>query len=103
MALSSSNARGTLTGAGTQDTIRTAAGTEFHEVKFINISGGNVTLKVWIGGVADVNLITPKPITMTADKVNMVVVRTKLGNTEVIKAEAGAGASIVWTDSMDLL
>jgi len=102
MAVSSDIAgQGTLTGAGTQDTVRTATGTEYHVVTFTNYSGNTVTLDVWVNGTADQNLIGPPDIDMLTKET--VVFNIKLGNGDTIRAEASAANSIVYTDEMDVL
>lgn len=101
MAVSSDIAQGTLTGSGTQDTVRTAAGTEYHVVTFLNYSGSTCTIDVWLNGVANQNRITPPALSLATKE--SLVIYVKLGSGDTIRAEASASASIAWTDEMDLL
>lgn len=93
--------QGTLTGAATQDTIRTGTGTEYHVFTFTNYSGSTVTLDLWVNGVADQNRVAPPGLSLLTNEV--LVLRQKLGSGDTMRAEASAATSIAWTDEMDLL
>ncbi len=101
MGLSSDVAQGTLTGAATQDTVRTATATaEAHTITYVNRHASTQTLKLWVNGVADQNRITGGDITLAT--LEFAVVHYKLGSGDTIRAEASAATAIYWTDEMDL-
>ena len=94
-------AQGTLTGAGTQDTIRTGASTEYVIATFTNYSGSTVTLDLWVNGVADQNRVAPPDMQMLTKET--IVLRQKLGNGDTLRAEASAATAIVYTIELDSL
>ena len=94
MALSQGNDEGTLTGAATQDTIRTSGGNETVWVQFRNYSGASVTLYVWVGdGVAEEDRVYNASLPAGE---SVFFCRVHIANTQFIKAEASAANSIVW-------
>ena len=102
MAISSSIAgQGTLTGTGTQDTIRTATGTEYHTITFTNQSITTIALYIYINGTANQNYAAPPDMTMYTKE--SIVFRAKLGTGDIIYAEANTASAVVWTDEMDSL
>jgi hypothetical protein len=93
--------QGTLTGAGTQDVLRVATNiAESHAITFTNYSGGDVVLKLFINGVADVNRIGAG---IKLETCEVAVLRQKLGGGDDIRAEADTATAIAWTDEMDTL
>lgn len=96
-------AQDTLTGGGIQDEIRNATGTEFHVIRFINITSSTVSIKLWLNGTDDVNLISPPDATFNNSSRKMLVLKVKMGADDILYAEAGDADSIVWTDEMDRL
>lgn len=99
MSVSSDLTKGVLTGSGTQDTIRTGAGSEFNACFFRNYSGGDVTLIVWENGIADSDII----LDITLETKGSINVRCKFGSGDDLRAEAGAATSISWKLETDLL
>lgn len=91
---------GTLTGAGTQDILRTATGSEKIRVRFQNRNAAARTVQVWVGGVTDEDLIAPKNFSLAQGY--MAVVKITLGSGDILRAEA-SGANVVWTVEMDIL
>ena len=90
--------QGILTGPGTVDTVRTAAGTEYHVVSFLNADSSAVTLDVWVNGTAAQNQLV-RALPLAAGE--RAVLRQKLGDGDSLRAEASQASAIVWTDEMD--
>lgn len=82
---------GSLTGSGTQDTVRTATGTEYVTVKFFNYDSVSRTLSIWINSVANPNLVLSAATLGTKESL---VLELKMGNGDLIKAEASAATAI---------
>lgn len=93
-------AQGTLTGSGTQDTLRTATGNEVLRIRLINRNGSTASMRLWSNGVADANLLAPKDFPLLTGE--MAVIEIELGNTDTVKAEASV-TSVVYTVEQEVI
>lgn len=93
-------AQGTLTGAGTQDTLRTSTGNEILRVRLINRNASTRNIRIWSNGVADANLIAPKDFPLLTGE--MAIIEIELGDTDTVRAEA-SGADVVYTVEQEVI
>ena len=92
------NNSGVLTGAATQDEIRTATGSETHYVTLRNYSGSDVEVIFFINGTTDPDDVEIKYTIPTLETRVFVFL---LGNAEVLYCEADSASAIRWFDGMD--
>lgn len=82
---------GDLTGSGTQDTVHTAAATEYVMVTFFNHDSVSRTLSIWVNAVANANLLLSAATLATKESV---VLEIKMASGDLIKAESSAATAI---------